>query len=76
MKMDLNNGFCELNLIELNEVNGGNGMDAFLATTGSVAVAWAPAVAFFNPPVAIAMATLGSAAVLVACDVDADIIKY
>lgn len=76
MEMVLKNEFCELNLLELNEVNGGSGMDAFFATTGTVAVAWAPVVAFFNPPVALAMATLGSAAVLVACGVDADIIKY
>lgn len=76
MEMTKIKGFCELELVEMSEINGGNGVDAFFAMTGTVAVSWAPVVAFFNPPVAIAMAALGSAAVLVACDVDADIVSY
>lgn len=69
--------FVELSMNEVNEIDGGGkGMDALMATAGTLAVSWSPVVACFNPPVAVAMASLGGAAILVAGNVDADIIKY
>ena len=73
----MNKEFTELNMAELNEVNGGNGaVDAAFVGGGTVAVAWAPVVAFFCPPAAVAMVCFGTAAIAVGCGKDADIISY
>ncbi len=76
MEKVLNNGFCEMNQMEMEGINGGGAGDAWCVGLGAVAVAWAAPVAFICPPAAIAMATIGSAAILVGCDVDVELIKY
>lgn len=45
MEMVLNNGFCELNLNEIEAINGGGAKQAAQVFFGVVLVAWTPAVA-------------------------------
>lgn len=73
-----NNLLSEMSTMELEGINGGNGIDALLVGAGTVSVAWAVPVALAAActPVGIAMFALGGAAVLVGCGVDFEFIEY
>lgn len=74
--MNKRNEFYEVNQREMENVNGGGVMDALCVGVGAVAVAWAAPVAFVSAPIAIAMVTIGSAGILVGCDMDVELIAY
>ena len=81
MEVTMGNGVGVMRFVGLNEqemlgVDGGGFLDALFVGLGTVASAWAVPVAFVCPVASVVMATVGSAAALVGCGVDVDLVEY